>query len=193
MLILAGCSSRPPLEEPTIKSVPPPLIADSGASLYVLEGPEEWWRPFAEEYGFVNLTGLKGILRHGLSQSSVTLVGHADFQATNGLPTEVTLFNPDSKPNRNPQRGSVLGFRVRLKASTIPDVKLYGVKSCTLEVEAERLLDRVEKTGEVRRDAMKFLAGHRDLSLGDGFVMSCPSTEGREYTLLLRIASLREP
>lgn len=41
-LVLAGCAPRPPLEEPAIKSVPAALIADSGASLYVLEGWDDW-------------------------------------------------------------------------------------------------------------------------------------------------------
>ncbi|HEY3226601.1 MAG TPA: hypothetical protein VGK61_06395, partial [Planctomycetota bacterium] len=43
LALLSACASRKPLEEPTIKSVPAALIADSGASLYVIATPRGWF------------------------------------------------------------------------------------------------------------------------------------------------------
>ena len=191
-LLLAGCASRLPLEEPTITSVPAQLIADSGASLYVLEGPEEWWASSAE-YGEIDEAPLKKLLRFGLSQASVTLVGHADFLVTEGHPCEVTLFNPDSRAHRPRPDGGMIGFRVRLKAETIADEKKYARRSCSVEWSAEKLTDRPAKNQETQRDVEAIGSGHRDLAFGAGYLIRWPTSGGREFTLLIRIVSLEDP
>jgi len=186
-LILAGCASRPPIAEPTIKSVPPALIADSGASLYVVEGRddviEDWG---GKEPEWLGPEALKKVLKYALTQKDLILVGHADFQVAEGIPTEVTLFNPDSKGHRSTDGN--IGFRIRLKATTAADAK-----KCALEWEAEQLTDLKGKNGEVDRRTEVISKSKMELPFGASKIIRQPKGEGREYLLLLRVISLQEP
>src|SRR5262245_59623649 len=65
-LSLSACASRPPMEKPTIRSVPPALLADSGASLYVLEGRDDWVDELGPELPkWIGPQALEKILRYG--------------------------------------------------------------------------------------------------------------------------------
>jgi hypothetical protein len=188
-LFLAGCAApKPPLEEPTIATVPPALIAEAGVSLYVFEGPGEWWKPSVAE-GRITPAALKELLRHGLSHKSVILVGHADFLATSGFPAEATLFNPDSEAHK-PRSGSAhVGFRIWIKAA---HSKTAG--ACDVEWKAEKLTDRTGKNREIQRDVDVIAQGSQELAFGEGILIPGPeSRPGREFTLVLRITSLEKP
>lgn len=189
LLLVAGCASRPPIEKPTIRFVPPALIADSGASLYVLEGRDDWVDELElDRPAWIGPEALKKVLRYGLSQKDLILVGHADFQPAEGIPTEATLFNPDSPghPARSDQ-GSV-GFRVKVTAKSAADAK-----NCRIEWTAEKLADIAAKGKETRRDVARIGEGTHTIPFGAALVIRHAIGEGREYALLLRIASLEEP
>ena len=230
LLLFPACASVKPLEEPTIKSVPAALIADSGASLYVLEAWDDWLDDGntdmifnripsgghdSEGSGFSDIDeqadlpmgpesssnthwmgehALHFVLRHGLSQKRVRLIGHADFQPASGCPMEVTLFNPDAEPRPDPNDARRVGFRVRLKTSWSK-----SPHSVAVEWEAERLMDgpapghERRKPGEFPRAVERIAGGSGQLPLGGTLFMRHPKGDRRVYILLLRIASLKEP
>lgn len=199
-VLLLGCTAPPPPPEvPTIKSVPAALIADSGASLYVFEGPAEWWvdnvvsRHLPEPVdgaNWIGLNTLKLILRHGLSQGNLSLIGHADFQPTAGYPTEATLFNPDSEAHRMKPGSGYVGFRVQVTAA-YPADPLY----VSVEWKFEKLTERSDpKTGKEKPRLIEPInSGTSVIPAGAAIVVRCPKPEGREYLLLLRISSLKKP
>lgn len=137
--------------------------------------------------------GLGILLRFGLSNKSVKFVGHADFQPVSGLPTEVTLFNPDADVSRDKALRRV-GFRIKLKATT-------GVKPkyVDMEWEAQQLTDGPDpgekggKPGEFPRVVEKIAAGSSTMPIGMALIMQHPKGGRRVYILILRIASLEEP
>ena len=187
------------MDPPTIATVPPQLIAESGASLYVLDGPDDWLDDGDDMLinpkpsPWVGERGLKHLLRFGLSHKAVRFVGHADFQATAGYPTEATLFNPDSEAHLQGTEMRRVGFRIRVKAAYSDDRKDVDV-----EWEAEQLTDvpgavgRDGKRGEYRRTVEKIDSGSGRFPLGAALLMRHPKWDGKVYILLLRIASLKE-
>src|SRR5262245_37771738 len=97
---LLACSSPPEPEIPRYTTVPAQLVAEEGASLYVLEAPRGWIEdqlPDLRDARWIPTGRLRLLLRHALSQRSAFFIGHADFQPTEGYPTEATLFNPDAE------------------------------------------------------------------------------------------------
>ena len=186
-ILLVGCASRTPVAEPTIKSVPPALIADSGASFYVLEGRDDFfddWKGGPPEC--IGLVALKNVLKYALTQKDLILVGHADFQIAEGIPTEVTLFNPDSKGHHSTDDS--IGFHIKMKATYTADARVF-----TLDWEAEQLTDRKGKNGEIDRRTEVIAKSKLDLPFGTSKIIRQPKGDGREYLLLLRVISLQEP
>lgn len=221
--ILAGCVSPPTSEEPTIKSVPAALITASGASLYVLEGPENWLDEFdvasripanargissplsgtddtadppaksswSKDTWFMAEYTLGLMLRHGLSRKHVSLIIHADFQPASGWPTDVTIFNPESEPPSGSRASRRVGFRIRLKATQNTDPELVA-----LDWEGEMLTDvsgteEKGRPGQFPRVIEKLGEGSGTLPFGATLLMRHPRGGGREYLLLLRVASLK--
>ena len=209
ILVTTGCASRPPLEEPTIKSTPPQLIADSGASLYVLEAwddllevnfklfgrmPDEKENPSigpksSSNTLWIGEQALKLLLRHSLSQKpeGVTFVGHADVQPLSGWPMEVTLFNPDALPA--PQRAERVGFHVRFTATSTDDPQYVSI-----EWEAEKLTDSPgprNEPGKITRAKERIAGGSCKLPLRATLLMSSRKEGNRMYLVLLRITSLK--
>lgn len=191
LVILAGCA-REPLEDPSIKRAPPSLIPSEGASLYVLEGPAGWLQ---EDLKLVDPQPLPSLgtpqlataLRYAISHRQIRFIGHADFQPTSGWPTEATLFNPDAE-GHGPGTGSQIGFKVALTA--------WAAEPGSVKVEwkAEQLTISRPKPGAASQtDADRIDSGTVTIAYGKSIVMSRRKAEGREYTILLRIASIREP
>ncbi len=199
-VLLAGCASKTVVEDPTITLVPPALIAESGASLYVLDGPEDWLDDGGGKFirpgpsPWLDLPGLRHVLRYGLSHKAVRFIGHADFQPTSGFPTEVTLFNPDAEAHLQGTEARRVGFRVRLKAAPSRDPGHID-----LEWEADQLTDipgaggRDGRRGETRRVVDKISSGKETFPIGASLLLRHPKWDDRVYILLLRIASLKEP
>jgi len=197
--VISACASREPLEEPTIHTVPASLIADFGASFYVLEGWEDWLDDAsgidvrippsgAVEIGEQDL-GL--VLRFALSQKKVTLVGHADFQPPSGCPTEVTLFKPDAEMAGGGKAPRRVGFRIRLNASPGPDPRFIAI-----EWEALKLTDSPEENPAPRgspRAAESIAKASGTMPLGAALLLRHSRGDRRAYFLILRIASLKEP
>src|SRR6185503_7295860 len=93
------------------------------------------------------IQGLRFFLRYGLSHKEIRFVGHADFQPTPGLPTEVTLFNPDSEAHLQGKEMRRVGFRVQVKAASAKEPECVQ-----LEWTAEQLTD---VPGTVGRDGRR--------------------------------------
>jgi len=212
LVVAAGCAPRPPIEEPTIKSVPPQLIADSGASLYVFECPDDFLddsspdiinRPAHEKDDpavgpksssntqWIGEQALGLILRHALSRKPgiVTFIGHADFQPLAGWPMEVTLFNPDALPAS--PRGERVGFHVRFTAS-----KTDNPEYMSIEWEAKKLTDITDpkiEQGKIKRVEERIAGGSCRLPWRATLMMHHRREGSRIYLVLLRITSLKEP
>ncbi|HKS16220.1 MAG TPA: hypothetical protein VJU16_02855 [Planctomycetota bacterium] len=198
--MLAGCASKTVVEDPTIRSVPPQLVAETGASLYVLDAPDDWLEDNTDKLinpkpsPWMGVRALRHVLKYGLSHKQVRFVGHADFQPTSGYPTEVTLFNPDAEAHLKGDEMRRVGFRVRMKAvfSREPDC-------IDLEWAAEQLTDipgtvgRDGKRGETRREVEKIGSGTGTYPLGAALFLRHPKWGDKVYILLLRIASLGQP
>jgi hypothetical protein len=193
-LLMAGCASKTPVEPPTIKSVPPALIADSGASLYVFDGPDDWLDDGGDMLinpkpsPWMGDRALRLVLRTGLSHKAVRFVGHADFQPTSGFPTEVTLFNPDAEAHLQGAEMRRVGFRVRLMAAFSKELDQVD-----LEWSAEQLTDVPGKRGETRREVESIGSGSGTFPLGAALLLRHSKWDDRVYILLIRIASLQEP
>lgn len=171
--------------------MPTPLIADSGASLYVLDGPDDWLDDGGDMLinpkpaPWMGDRALRHVLRYGLSHKAVRFVGHADFQPTSGFPTEVTLFNPDAEAHLHRTELGRVGFRVRLKAAFSKELDQVDV-----EWAAELLTDFTGTRGETRREVEKIDSGSGTFPLGAALLLRHPKGDDRVYILLLRIASL---
>jgi hypothetical protein len=195
LLILAGCASRTPVEEPTIRSVPPALIAETGASLYIVEAPDDWLddggmifqvapaesdpspigpKPSTNAQ-WLGEQAFSLVLRTALSQKSVQFIAHADFQPWAAYPSEVTLFSPDVMKR--------VGFRVKLKASPTEHPEYAAI-----EWEAEQLTD-----GPKGRIATPISKGACRLPYRGTVMMHHRKDDHRFYALLLRLTSLRNP
>jgi len=192
LVLAAGCA-REPLEDPSIQRAPPSLIPGEGASLYVLEGPAGWLQ---EDLKLVDpdpvpslgTPALATALRYALSHRQIRFIGHADFQPTSGWPTEATLFNPDAEGHGPGSGGSQVGFKVALTAW------FADPKSVKVEWKAEQLtISRPAPGAASRTDAERIDSGAATIPYGKSIVMSRAKEGGREYTLLLRMASLRDP
>jgi hypothetical protein len=207
LVVTFGCASRPPIEEPTIKSVPPQLIADSGASLYVFECPDDLLDDDSKLFQrtpdekddppvgpkpssntqWLGEQALERVLRYSLSQKQgiVTFIGHADVQPLSGWPMEVTLFNPDADV-----RPAKVGFHVRFTATSTEHPQYVSI-----EWEAEKLTytpDSKEVLGKIRRAKERIAGGTCKLPLRATLLMHCRKEGGRIYLVLLRITSLKE-
>lgn len=212
LVVAAGCAPRPPIEEPTIKSVPPQLIADSGASLYVFECPDDFLdddsmlfqraphekddppvgpKPSSNTQ-WLGEQAFERVLRYSLSQKQgiVSFIGHADFQPLSGWPMEVTLFNPDALPAS--QRAEKVGFHVRFTASSTDNPNYVSI-----EWEAEKLTDSPgprNELGKTSRARERIAGGSCRLPWKASLIMMHHrKVVNRMYLLLLRITSLKEP
>jgi len=211
LVVAAGCAPRPPIEEPTIKSVPPQLIADSGASLYILDArddlldddsrlfqrvPDEKDDPpigpkASSNTMSIGEQALERVLRYSLSQKPevVTFVGHADVQPLSGWPMDVTLFNPDALP-ANP-RAERVGFHVRFTASSTANPNYVNI-----EWETEMLTDTPgpkNEPGKISRAKERIAGGSCKLPVRSTLLMHHRKEGSRMYLVLLRITSLKEP
>jgi len=211
LVVAAGCAPRPPIEEPTIKSVPPQLIADSGASLYIFECPDDFLddnsmlfqrapdekddppvgpKPSSNTQS-LGEQAFEWVLRHSLSQKQgiVSFIGHADFQPLSGWPMEVTLFNPDALPAT--QRAEKVGFHVRFTASSTDNPNYVNI-----EWETEKLTDTPgpkNEPGKISRAKERIAGGSCKLPVRATLLMHHRREGSRMYLVLLRITSLKEP
>lgn len=216
VLLLCGCTPRPPLEEPRITSVPAALISHTGASFYILEGRDDFFDdsgnkilnsrlPRSElEYDFnrdriperqgvywMGEQGLEVVLRYGLSRRQLRLIGHADFQPASGHPAEVTLFNSDPDPDRRATPHTKrTGFRIRLKATTCKKPDLVE-----LDWDVEMLTDGPApedgaQSGQFPRTIERIHVGSGVLPMF-ATLMWFHRVEGdRGYYVLLRVSSV---
>jgi len=172
---------------PTITSVPPTLIPASGASLYLIEGPDDWlydgmqfWNeiPGSKDTTWVGDKGLRLVLRLALSQKSMSFKAQADFIVTSGYLTEATLTHPDRI-----QAPPFIGFHVKFSATLGNDPDSVNLVWKTSLVTTDK---RGTETAE------PFAEGSGSVPLGATLIMRRPKGEGRFYFLLLRIASLKK-
>ena len=189
LLLTAACASREPLEEPTIKSVPAALIPESGASLYIIEAPDDWlddcsstflWltKDAPENSAWMGDQAFSLILRLALSRREVSYKAQGDFLITSGHPTEATLTDPESI-----DAPLIVGFHAKLNAS-------LGRRPGYINMEWLAQILTTDKKGT--ETAVTISEGKDEVGLPAALAMWRRKTKDRSYFLLLRIASLEE-
>jgi hypothetical protein len=188
LALLCACASRRPLEEPTIKAVPATLIPDSGASLYLIEAPDDWLDDTAHDIAltikapkntiWIGEQTLKEVLRYALSRKEVSFKAQGDFLITSGCPVEATLTHPESVDAPPP-----VGFHVKLTAS-------YSKSPGYFDYELAASIVTTNRKGIETADTIAEGGGKAPLRAT--LLMSRIKAADRGYFLLLRISTLEK-
>ena len=215
-LLLAGCASPAPPEEPPLREVPGALISHAGVSFYVLEGRDDLLDdgndflihriprdeseydfdhdriPESKGVSWMGEQGLHLILRWGLSKKRARLLGHADFQPVSGYSTEMTLFDTDPKTTKSGEEKRI-AFRVRLKATKCKNPDLVSV-----EWEVGKLTDgpapeESGRPGQFPRVEERIHVGSGVVPFGATLMWFHREEGPRGHYLLLRLSSLERP